>query len=112
MSQQSTDPQIEQKMLDFSLTLLVAYNAVFLLDILLSAVPNNVAAQAMDFIDTRRGWITLFEALAAVSLFADLVVRFDHYGKGRNLRVFAIAIAGAGLVFKAFTFYLNSSYLE
>ena len=112
MSQQSTDPQIEQKMLDFSLVLLVAYNMVFLLDILLSAVPGNFASKAMDFIDTRRGWITLFEVLAAVSLFADLVVRFDHYGKGRNLRVFAIAIAGAGLVFKAFTFYLNSSYLE
>ncbi len=112
MSQQSTDSQIEQKMLDFSIVLLVAYNLLFLLDILLAAVPENFASRAMDFIDTRRGWITLFETLAAASLFADLVVRFDHYGKGRNLRVIAIAVIGAGLIFKAFTFYLNSSYLE
>ena len=112
MTQQSKDPHIEQKMLDLSLVILVAYNVVFVLDILLESVPDNFASRSMDFIDSRRGWITLFELLAAVSLFADLVVRFDSYEKGRNLRVLAIAICGAGLLFKAFTFYLNSSYLE
>ena len=108
------ESRTEQRMLDVSLILLVAYNAIYLADTSLASVwPNNLAEQAMAFIDERRGWVTLFEAVAAISLFLDLVVRFDQYeSKRRNARIFCVAIAGAGLVFKAFTFYLSSSYLE
>ena len=108
------ESRTEQRMLDVSLILLVAYNAIYLADTFLaSAWPNNLAEQAMAFIDERRGWVTLFEAVAAISLFLDLVVRFDQYeSKRRNARIFCVAIASAGLVFKAFTFYLSSSYLE
>ncbi len=105
---------IEQRLLDSSLVLLVAYNALFLADIALQdGQPDHVAVRIMDFIDARRGWVTLFEAVAAMSLFIDLVVRFDQYeGRWRSVRIAGVAIAGAGLVFKAFAFYLNSSYLE
>ena len=104
----------EQRLLDTSLVLLVAYNALFLADIALEdGQPGNLATRVMDFIDLRRGWVTLFEAVAAVSLFVDMVVRFDQYSdRFRSIRVVGVAIAGAGLVFKAFAFYLNSSYLE
>ena len=71
------------------------------------------AAAFMAFIDERRGWITLFETIAALSIFVDLIVRFDAYeNRHRNLRVAAIAVCMSGLVFKAFTFYLDSAYLE
>ena len=104
---QTTDSGIEQRLLDASLILLVAYNALFLADIALDSMAHNPASKAMAFIDARRGWVTLFEAVAAFSLFIDLVVR--HYEGG--LRIFGVA-SGAGLIFKAFAFYLNSSYLE
>jgi len=109
---QPIESRTEQRLLDASLILLVAYNALYLADILLESIPDNPAAGAMAFIDVRRGWVTLFEAVAAVSLFVDLVVRFDHYGQGRTWRIAGVAMASAGLVFKAFTFYLDSSYLE
>jgi len=109
---QTTDSGVEQRLLDASLILLVAYNALFLADIALDSMADNPASKAMAFIDARRGWVTLFEAVAAMSLFIDLVVRFDAYEKGRGLRIFGVAVAGAGLIFKAFAFYLNSSYLE
>ena len=107
-------PSTEQRLLDVSMVLLVAYNALFILDILLEeGQPDNLFSRAMQFIDARRGWVTLFEAIAASALFLDLVVRFDQYGaRWRPARVVAVAIAGAGLVFKAFAFYLDSSYLE
>ena len=108
----SSESRTEQRLLDASLLLLVAYNVLFVADILLDSLPDNAAARAMDFIDARRGWITLFEAIAAASLFIDLVVRFDHYKGGRTWRIIGVAIIGAGFIFKAFTFYLNSSYLE
>lgn len=105
----------EQRLLDASLVLLVAYNAVFIADVLTANAANGSTmwGSVMDFIDERRGWVTLFEAIAAACLFIDLVVRFDHYPlPRRHWRVAGIALAGAGFVFKAFTFYLNSSYLE
>lgn len=106
-------PGTEQRLLDTSLWLLVAYNALFLADLWLEdTMPGGPAAQAMKFIDARRGWVTLFEAVAATSLFLDLIVRFDQYQRLRSLRIAGVAIAGAGLVFKAFAFYLDSSYLE
>ena len=90
----------DQWLLDGSLLLLVAYNGLFLLDV-------------MAFIDERRGWVTLFETIASLSVFVDLIVRFDAYeNRRRNARVAAIAFCMAGLVFKAFTFYLDSAYLE
>ena len=104
----------DQWLIDGSLLLLVAYNLVFLVDTIFDgAGVGRWASTVMHFIDERRGWVTLFEAIAALSLFADLVVRFDAYeDKRRNLRVAAIGLAMAGLVFKAFTFYLDSAYLE
>jgi hypothetical protein len=104
----------DQWLLDGSLLLLVAYNLVFLVDTIFDgAGAGRWAGAAMHFIDERRGWVTLFETIASISLFADLVVRFDAYESNRrNLRVAAIGLAMAGLVFKAFTFYLDSAYLE
>lgn len=105
---------IEQRLLDVSLVLLVAYNAVFLWDVAWGdSGVGRAAAAFMAFVDERRGWVTLFEAIATLSLFVDLVVRFDAYSdRGRPWRVAGIAIAMAGLVFKAFAFYLDSAYLE
>jgi len=104
----------EQQLLDASLVLLVAYNAVFLWDVIWGDQAfGQPAAGIMAFINDRRGWVTLFEAIAALSLFADLVVRFDAYPhRKRQVRIAGIAISMAGLVFKAFTFYLDSAYLE
>ena len=46
----------EQRLLDTSLVLLVAYNALFLADIVLEdGQPGNLATRVMDFIDLRRG---------------------------------------------------------
>ena len=76
-------------------------------------VPGQWAGRIMAFIDARRGWVTLFEAIAALSVFVDLIVRFDAYPpRGRAWRVSAVGLAMAGLVFKAFAFYLDSAYLE
>ena len=102
------------KKLDGSLVLLVAYNSLFLLDVIFDGAGAGLwPAAFMGFIDERRGWVTLFETIAALSVFVDLIVRFDAYeNKRRNVRVSAIAFCMAGLVFKAFTFYLDSAYLE
>jgi hypothetical protein len=104
----------DQWLLNLSLVLLVVYNGLFLLDVIFEGAGlGRWAAAFMAFIDERRGWVTLFEAIAALSVFVDLIVRFDAYeNRGRNARVTAIAICMAGLVFKAFTFYLDSAYLE
>lgn len=104
----------DQWLLDASLALIILYDAIYLWDVLAGSGPSGMwAARTMAFIDARRGWVTLFEAIAALSLFVDLVVRFDDYeGRSRRLRVAAVGIAMAGLVFKAFTFYLDSAYLE
>ena len=104
----------DQWLLDVSLVLLVIYNGLFLLDVIFNGEGlGRWAVTFMAFIDARRGWVTLFEVIAALSVFVDLIVRFDAYeNRRRNARVTAIAICMAGLVFKAFTFYLNSAYLE
>lgn len=104
----------DQWLLDASLALLVVYNVVFLVDVAVAeSVPGQWAARFMAFIDARRGWVTLFEAIAAVSVFVDLIVRFDAYpDRSRGWRVAAVGLAMAGLVFKAFAFYLDSAYLE
>lgn len=111
----ASGPRTEQRLLDASLVLLVAYNAVFIADVLTDNASEGPTPWGliMAFIDDRRGWVTLFEIIGAASLFVDLVVRFDQYKlPGRNWRVAGIALAGAGFIFKAFTFYLNSAYLE
>jgi len=107
-------PSNEQRLLDMSLIWLVLYNFVFLADVLADGARwGHWASAAMAFINERRGWVTLFEAIAALSLFADLVVRFDVYPDSRrSWRILGVGIALTGLVFKAFTFYLNSAYLE
>lgn len=104
----------EQRLLDLSLVVLVAYNLIYLVDIVLpEGAVQHLSAEVMAFIDARRGWVTLFEAVAGVALFLDLIVRFDQYPeKPRRYRILGVAIVGAGLIFKGFTFYLNSSYLE
>jgi hypothetical protein len=104
----------DQWLLDGSLLLLVAYNGLFLLDVIFDgAGAARWAGAFMAFIDERRGWVTLFETIASLSVFVDLIVRFDAYeNRRRNARVAAIAFCMAGLVFKAFTFYLDSAYLE
>ena len=104
----------EQRLLDVSLVLLVTYNVIFLCDVALDGLDaGRPAAAFMAFVNGRRGWVTLFESIAALSLFADLVVRFDAYPfRQRQLRIVGIALVMAGLVFKAFTFYLDSAYLE
>ena len=73
----------------------------------------------MAFIDERAsGWVTLCSRpLPALSVFADLmVVRFDAYANHpatSTARVVGIALwSWPGSVFKAFTFYLDSAYLE
>lgn len=111
---EASESRNEQRLLDVSLVVLVLYNLVYLVDIVLTeSVPNNMADKIMALIDQRRGWVTLFEAVASVALFLDLIVRFDQYHeKARSYRVAGVAIVGAGLIFKGFTFYLNSSYLE
>ena len=104
----------DQWLLDASLAILVLYNMVFLVDVAVTeTVPGQWAGRIMAFIDARRGWVTLFEAIAALSVFVDLIVRFDAYPpRGRAWRVGAVGLAMAGLVFKAFAFYLDSAYLE
>ncbi len=111
---ESEDAGRDQWLLDGSLLALMVYNAIFLVDVVFSGTPGGRwAFHVMSFIDARRGWVTLFEVIAALSLFVDLVVRFDAYEhRRRNVRVTCVAIALAGLVFKAFTFYLDSAYLE
>ena len=111
---QAEEKGAEQRLLDASLVLLVAYNALFLWDVIFSDhAVGQAAATFMAFINSRRGWVTLFEAIAALSLFADLVVRFDYYPyRNRQFRIVGIAIAMTGFVFKAFAFYLDSAYLE
>lgn len=113
MAQHETESR-EQWLLDGALILLVSYNFLFITDVVAGALGGlDWAHAAMGFINDRRGWVTLFEAIAAVSLFVDLVVRFDAYpARSRTVRVAAIGLAMAGLVFKAFTFYLDSAYLE
>ena len=91
----------DQWLLDGTLGLLVAYNLIFILDVISgSASWGQWAGAAMAFIDERRGWVTLFECIAALSLFADLVVRFDAYeARWRNLRIAGVGLAVGGLVF-------------
>jgi hypothetical protein len=112
--QEKEESGSEQWLIDVSLVLLVGYNTVFLVDVMLGdGQAGRWAHHVMAFIDQRRGWVTLFEAIAALSIFVDLVVRFDAYEqRRRNLRVTCVALSLAGFVFKAFTFYLDSAYLE
>ena len=104
----------DQWLLDGTLGILVAYNLIFIADVISGgAIWGQWATAVMAFINERRGWVTLFECIAALSLFADLVVRFDAYeARWRNGRIAGVGLALAGLVFKAFTFYLDSAYLE
>ena len=104
----------DQWLLDGSLVLLAVYNGLFLLDVIFEgAGMGRWAAVFMAFIDERRGWVTLFEAIAAFSIFVDMIVRFDAYeNRRRNARVATVAICMAGLGFKAFAVYLDSAYLE
>ena len=70
----------DQWLLDVSLVLLVIYNGLFLLDVIFNGEGlGRWAATFMAFIDARRGWVTLFEVIAALSVFVDLIVRFDAY---------------------------------
>jgi hypothetical protein len=111
-------PSADQRILDIALVLAVVYNLAFLLDVigLGSGALANGLASLMDQAQANKGILTWIEGLAAAAIFLDIVVRFDDYGKrslrGRNVRLVAVAIACTGLVFKAFTFYLDSSFLE
>lgn len=111
-------PSADQRILDIALVLAVVYNLAFLLDVigLGSGALGNGLSSLMDQAKANKSILTWIEGLAAAAIFLDIVVRFDDYGKrslrGRNLRLVAVTIACTGLVFKAFIFYLDSSFLE
>jgi hypothetical protein len=106
-------PSADQRILDVALVLAVVYNLAFLLDVigLGSGALASGLASLMDQAQANKSILTWIEGLAAAAIFLDIVVRFDDYGK-RSLRLVAVAIACTGLVFKTFTFYLDSSFLE
>ena len=89
----------DQWLLDGTLGILVAYNLIFIADVISGgAIWGQWATAVMAFINERRGWVTLFECIAALSLFADLVVRFDAYeARWRNGRI-AVDVATAEVI--------------
>ena len=109
----SSGPRTEQRLLDASLVLLVAYNVRVYRRCPLdssegpahggSSWPSSTrgAAGSPSLKSLRRPPCSSTWWCASITT-----------SWGRNWRIVGVAIIGAGFIFKAFTFYLNSSYLE
>lgn len=105
----------DQRILDVTLVVVVIYNLIFLADVIMLGHGTLAAgiADLMDRAQDNKGIFTWIEGMAVAALFIDFIVRFDDYeNRHRKLRTFAVALACTGFVFKAFAFYLDSSFLE
>jgi len=109
----STSP--DQRILDITLAVAVVYNLIFVADVVVlgqGALASTVAS-LMDQAQDNKGIFTWIEGIAVAAIFLDFVVRYDDYeNQRRQLRLVAVIIACTGFVFKAFAFYLDSSFLE
>ncbi|MDA0728581.1 MAG: hypothetical protein O3B70_05700 [Bacteroidetes bacterium] len=89
------------------LFLLLGYNAAFFF----FHVQGDARAWASALSDLQ-SLLNVMELIAVLSLFVDLVVRFDQIPKtNQPWRTLAVGICVAGMLFKWFVLYLRLSYL-
>ena len=100
-------------MIKLTLWLMLGLNAVFVWTEFNNHILPNAASWLDNGLDSIRVPLTIIELIAVVTLFVDLVLRFDLMNtKYRNLHVLAVGICVCGFIFKAFIFFLHSAYLS
>ena len=89
------------------LGLLLGYNVVFF-----AAHIRGEARALAKVLSEVQSLLNIFELIAVMVLFVDLVLRFDHIAKNWQVpRVAAVGLCLTGMLFKWFILYLHLSYL-
>ena len=89
------------------LGLLLSYNVVFF-----TAHWQGQARALAEALAEVQPLLNIFELIAVMVLFVDLVLRFDHIASRWQVpRVAAVGLCLTGMLFKWFILYLHLSYL-
>lgn len=100
-------PMSPHRILNGVLGALLCYNLTFFVFHL-----TDQARAWRDALEGVQSLLNIFELIAVVSLFVDLVRRFDEIPeKWQTPRVAAVGLCVAGMFFKWFILYLQLSYL-
>jgi hypothetical protein len=100
-------------MIKLTLWLFLGLNAIFLWTEFNSHILPEIASWLDNGLESIRVPLTIIELIAVVTLFVDLVLRFDFMNlRYRNLHVIAVGVCVCGFIFKAFIFFLHSAYLS
>ena len=95
------------RILQAVLGLLLGYNVVFF-----TAHPQGQARALAEALAEVQSLLNIFELIAVMVLFVDLVLRFDHIASRWQVpRVTAVGLCLTGMLFKWFILYLHLSYL-
>ena len=95
------------RVLQVVLGLLLGYNAVFF-----TAHARGQARVLAAALAEVQSLLNIFELIAVLGLFVDLVLRFDHIAARWQVpRVAAVGLCLTGMLFKWFILYLHMSYL-
>ena len=92
---------------------MLGLNALFVWTEFLPQHAPIASAWVYNGLESIRVPLTIVEFIAIGTLFIDLVVRFDQINeRHRVLHLIAVGICVFGFIFKAFVYFLHSSYLS
>lgn len=98
-----------------ALVSLVVYNFIFAWGKFFNSFLTGIITPIFEAIQSSLMAITFFELIGIVSVFVDLMGRWDKLSENtvrRNLRTTLIALLLMAFIFKLFINYLDSAYLE
>jgi hypothetical protein len=100
-------------LLNTTLVILLLYNILFFMARHLPNSEEIGLSQLTVLVRESVGMITFIEAIGVITLFVDLVGRFDSFQKPyKAIRIIAVSLLIIGLIFKVFINYLDSAYLD
>lgn len=109
MNQKRTD----RYLLNVTLTILILYNILFFVARHAPGIEGTSIDSFQWIMKENIGMFTILEAIGVITLFVDLVGRFDTFKQPyKTIRTIAVSLLLVGLLFKLFINYLDSAYLE
>jgi hypothetical protein len=109
MNQKKTD----RYLLNVTLTILLLYNILFFVARHAPGMEGTGIDSFQLMMKSNIGIFTILEAIGVITLFVDLIGRFDSFQQPtKTIRAVAVSLLVVGLLFKLFINYLDSAYLE
>jgi len=102
-------------LLKIALISLIVYNLIFIWGKFFNSFLTGFIAPVFNALQASLMAFTLFELIGIISIFVDLMGRWEKLGENksmRKLRTVLVAVLIMAFIFKGFINYLDSAYLD